>query len=127
MLVDPFSVSAGEKLRSQADAKDRPVRVGEGAHQVKQARNIGAGSVIRRRLRTTQNNSAVEAASIGRKRFSFRRRDGDEVGAEFIEVITEQTDRRCPAVLDDKDTQDGDSHQLRGKIGRRTRLKRRRL
>ena len=126
-LIDPLTIGAGEKLSAQADAEDRPVRIGEAAHQVEQARDIGAGSIVRCRLRASQDDSAVEAAGISRKRIIFGRRDGDKVGAEFSEVVTEQADRRCPAVLDDKDTQDGGSHQLRGKIGRRTRSKRSRL
>ena len=127
MLVNTFTISAGEKLRTQTDAEDRSVRIGEAAHQVEQARDIRAGSVIRRRLRAAQDHSPVEATGTGRKRFALGRRDGDEVGTEFSEVVTKQANGRCPAVLDDKDTQDGGSHQLRGKIGRRTRSKRRRL
>src|SRR4051812_27657998 len=102
-------MSAGQKLRTQADAEDWPVRIGEAAHQVEQARNIGAGTIVRCRLRTAQDYSAMEARGIHRKGFALGGRDGDKVSAEFGKVITEQADRCCPAVLDDKDTQNGGS------------------
>src|SRR5689334_18518199 len=120
-------MGAGKKLSTQADAEDRQIRIGEAAHQVEQARNIRAGIIIGSGLRASQHYGTDEAVGIGWKRFVLGWRDGDEIGAKFSKVITEQTDGCCPAVLDDKDTQDGGSHQLRGKIGRRTRSKRRRL
>ncbi len=65
VLVDPLAMGTGEKLRTQADAQDRLVRIGKAAHQVEQARDIRAGRVVRRRLRTAQHDGAVEAFRIG--------------------------------------------------------------
>ncbi len=53
------AIGAGEELRAEADAEDRPVQCGEIGHQAGEIGQVGVGMVVDRRLFPAEHHQRI--------------------------------------------------------------------